>query len=289
MSETVYLNGRFLPLAEAAIPVLDRGFMLGDSVYEVLPVYRRKLFRLREHLARLQYSLDAIKLPNPHSVAQWSELMQEVVNRNPWDDQGLYLQVTRGVARRDQAFPNPPVTPTVFIMAHDWRAPSAEQRRDGVPVITREDFRWLRCDIKATSLIANCLLRQEATEAGCAEVFLLRNGLVTEGSASNVFIVESGVVITPPKSHLMLSGITYDFVLELLRDNGFRFEVREFTVSELYAAEEVWLSSSLREVLPVTSVDGITIGDGKPGPIYHRTYELYQAYKEKVCGDVRTG
>jgi D-alanine transaminase len=282
LSETVYLNGRFLPLEEASIPVLDRGFLLGDAVYEVIPVYGRRPFRLREHLARLQYSLDNIKLRNPHSVAEWTKLLQEVVDRNPWEDQGLYLQVTRGVARRDQSFPNPPVPPTVFAMAHDMRPPSAEQRLSGVPVITREDFRWLRCDIKATSLIANCLLRQEATEAGCAEVILLRNGNVTEGSASNVFIVESGLVVTPPKSNLILSGITYDFVLELARDNGVPFEVRDLSVSELYAAEEVWLSSSLREVLPVTTVDGMPVGDGQPGPIYHRMYELYQSYKEKM-------
>ena len=282
MSEIVYLNGRFMPLAEASVPVLDRGFILGDAVYEVLPVYSRTLFRLDEHLARLQYSLDSIRLPNPHSRQEWATLMKEVVQRNPWDDQGLYLQVTRGVARRDQAFPNPPVAPTVFIMAHDLRQPTEEQRRLGVPVIAREDYRWLRCDIKTTSLIANCLLRQEAVDAECAEVILLRNGTVTEASSSNVFIVESDVIIAPPKDYRILPGITYDLVLELARANRMPFEVRELSVGELYAAEEVWLSSSLREVLPVTTIDGIPIGTGKPGLMYQRMYELYQSYKQEV-------
>ncbi|HKO86977.1 MAG TPA: D-amino acid aminotransferase [Burkholderiales bacterium] len=292
MGETVYLNGRFMAPEEAHVPVLDRGFIFGDAVYEVIPVYSRVLLRLDEHLARLQYSLDSIRLRNPHSVDEWRSLLQEVVMRNPWDDQGVYLQVTRGVARRDQAFPDPAVVkPTVFAMANDMRPPSAEQRRDGVPVITREDYRWLRCDIKATSLIANCLLRQEAVDVGCAEVILLRNGKVTEGSASNVFLVKDGIITTPPKDNLILPGITYDLVLELARRHDLPFEVRELTVGELYAADEAWLSSSLREVLPIASVDGIAIGNGKPGPVYERMYALYQAYKREVidhAGTART-
>lgn len=282
MSETVFLNGRFMPLAEASIPVLDRGFILGDAIYEVIPVYSRVLFRLPRHLARLRRSLEAVGIVNPYSDAEWTDLMQEVVNRNPWEDQGLYLQVTRGVARRDQSFPNPPVSSTVFIMAHDVRPPSAEQRRLGVPVITREDYRWLRCDIKTTSLIANCLLRQEATEMGAAEVILLREGKVTEGSSSNVFIVKNGIIMTPPQDHLILPGVTCDLSLELAKHEGLPFEAREFTVDELYAADEVWLSSSLREVLPVTSVDGKPIGKGSPGPIYERMHALYQARKQEA-------
>lgn len=289
MGETVYLNGRFMAPEEAQIPVLDRGFIFGDAVYEVIPVYSRVLLRLDQHLARLQYSLDCIRLANPHSNAEWRELLQQIVMRNPWEDQGLYLQVTRGAARRDQAFPDPAVVkPTVFVMANDVRGPSAVQRREGVPVITREDYRWLRCDIKTTSLIANCLLRQEAAEAGCAEVVLLRNGKVTEGSASNVFLVKNGIIMTPPKDNLILPGITYDLVLELAHRHDLPFEVRELTVGELYAADEVWLSSSLREVLPVTTVDGIAIGNGKPGSVYERVYELYQVYKREVVAHART-
>jgi D-alanine transaminase len=282
MEGTVYLNGRFLPLAEASVPVLDRGFILGDAVYEVLPVYSRTVFRLPAHLARLRRSLAEVGIVNPYSDAEWTHLIQEVVDRNPWEDQGVYLQVTRGVARRDQAFPDPPVPPTVFIMAHDVRPPSAEQRRDGVAVITREDYRWLRCDIKTTSLIANCMLRQEATEAGCAEVILLREGKVTEGSSSNVFMVKNGIIMTPPKDYLILPGITYDLVLELARRHDLPFEVRELTISELYAADEVWLSSSLREVLPVARIDGIAVAAGSPGPVYERMYALYQARKKEA-------
>lgn len=282
MSETVYLNGEFIPLSAAKISVLDRGFMFGDSVYELLPAYSRCLFRLAEHLARLQYSLDSVGIANPHDAVRWAKLLKTVVDKNVWSDQSVYLQVSRGVARRDQPFPSPPVPPTVFIMSSELRGPTEQQRAAGLNVITREDFRWLRCDIKTTSLIANCLLRQEAVEADCAEVILLRNGSVTEASSSNVFIVKDGIIIAPPKDNLILPGVTYDLVFELAKVNQLAFEVREISLAELYAADEIWLSSSIREVMPVTTVDGMPVKEGVPGEVYRRMYALYQDYKGRV-------
>lgn len=283
MGETVYLNGEFVPLSEAKVSALDRGFLFGDGVYEVLPAYGRRLFRLDAHLARLRYSLAGIKLANPHDDARWRELLAAIVERNPWADQTVYLQVTRGDAgRRDQLFPVPPVAPSVFIMSSALQGPTEAQRETGVNVITREDFRWLRCDIKTTSLIANCLLRQEAVEAGCAEVILLRNGNVTEASSANVFIVKNGVIIAPPQDHLVLAGVTADLVLELAKEDGLPFEVREISLAELYAADEVWLSSSIREVIAVATVDGMPVGEGRPGPVCRRMHRLYQHYKARV-------
>jgi D-alanine transaminase len=277
-----YLNGEFLPLAEARIPVLDRGFIYGDGVYEVIPAYGRALFRLEAHLARLAYSLRSIRLANPHDEATWAKLLGTVVDRNPWDDQSVYLQVTRGVAPRAHEFPTPPVPPTVFIMSNPLKTPPPETRERGVAVVTREDYRWHRCDIKSVSLLANVLLRQEAEDAGAAETVLVRDGNVTEASASNVYVVKRGVIASPPKDNLILPGITYDLVLELARAARLPVEVRPVTLAELRAADEVWLSSSTREVQPVTRVDDEPVGTGKPGPGFARMYELFQDYKARV-------
>jgi len=284
MTQTVYLNGEYMPLAEARVPVLDRGFIFGDGVYEVIPVYGRVALRLQEHLARMQRSLDAIRLANPMDMAAWTKLVNEVIARNPWDDQAVYIQVTRGVAPRDQAFPAG-VQPTVFVMANPMSKPTAEQREKGVGVITAEDFRWKRCDIKSVSLLANCMLRQAAAEAGCVEAVLLRDGLVTEASTSNVFIVKNGVIITPPKDYRILPGVTLDLVLDLAREAKLPLEVRPLTEAELRAADELWVSSSTKEVLPVTRLDGAPVGNGKPGPMYARVHQLYQDYKARVARD----
>jgi Branched-chain amino acid aminotransferase/4-amino-4-deoxychorismate lyase len=282
VGETVFLNGEFVPLSAAKVSVLDRGFMLGDGVYEIMPAYSRVLFRLKEHLARLRYSLGSVRISDPYDTTRWIDLLETVVDRNPWPDQTVYLQVSRGVAPRNQPFPSPAVAPTVLIMSSELCGPTDEERNAGFKVITREDYRWLRCDIKTTSLIANCLLRQEAAEANCAEVILLRGGKVTEASSSNVFIVKNDVIIAPPKDNLILPGITYDLVLELAKADGLPFEVREISVAELYAADEVWLSSSIREVVPVTMVDGMPVGEGVPGPVYGKVYGLYQDYKGRI-------
>jgi D-alanine transaminase len=277
----IYLNGDFMPIEQAKISVLDRGFIFGDGVYEVIPVYSRRPFRLAEHLVRLQSSIDAIRLANPNSASKWTELVGKIIAGNPWEDQNVYLQITRGAARRDHAFPKG-LKPTVFVMASELVPPSAELVRSGAKAIVLPDYRWLRCDIKSTSLLGNCMLRTLAADEGCAEAILVRDGVLTEASASNVFIVKSGTVLTPPKSHLILPGITYDVVLEILRANAIVHEVRPVAESELRSAEEIWVTSSSREVLAITTLDGKPVGGGKPGPVGERVYALYQQYKAKV-------
>lgn len=278
---TVYLNGAYLPLQEARISVLDRGFLFGDGVYEVIPVYSHRPFRLHEHLLRLQHSLDAIRLVNPHSDAEWAELIGRVSAAAEWSDQGIYLQVTRGPGRRDHAFPAE-LKPTVFLMPMPLDPPAPALVASGVCAVTAADDRWLHCDVKAVSLLANVLLRQLSVDAGCAETILLRDGWLTEGSTSNVFIVSRGVIATPPKSHLMLPGVTYDVVLDLARQGGMPHAVREISAAELRAAEEIWLTSTPKEVLAVTTLDGRPVGDGQPGPVFRRMHAAYQAYKAGV-------
>jgi D-alanine transaminase len=277
----VYLNGRFIPLEEARVPVLDRGFIFGDGVYEVIPVYSRHPFRLDEHLRRLEASLAAIRLRNPHTRGEWRDLVRQLVAQNAPEDQSLYLHVTRGVAKRDHAFPKD-VPPTVFMMSNPLVTPPADQVRDGVSAITAADNRWLRCDIKAIALLPNVLLRQLAVDAGCAETVLLREGFMTEGAASNVFVVKDGSLLAPPKNHLMLPGITYDVVLELAANAGIAAQVRPVAEAELRAADEAWLSSSTKEVLAITRLDGRPVGAGRPGPLFLRMYALYQDYKARI-------
>jgi len=281
MTPIVYLNGQFLPSDQAFVPVLDRGFIFGDGVYEVIPVYSRHVFRIEEHLLRLQHSLDGIRLENPFSKAKWADLIRELVARNEGEDQYVYLHVTRGVAKRDHAFPKN-VVPTVFMMSSPLVHPPKELVDAGVAAVSAVDNRWNRCDIKAISLLPNVLLRQIAVDSGATEAVLFREGVLTEGSASNIFAVEKGVLLAPPKDHHMLPGITYDLVLELAAANDIPFEIGKFDEQRVRAADELWLSSSTKEVLPITSLDNRAIGDGKPGPLFKRMYALYQDYKSRV-------
>jgi D-alanine transaminase len=281
MSETAYLNGEFLPLGEARVPVLDRGFIFGDGVYEVIPVYSRRPFRLPEHLRRLQRSLDAIRLGNPMSDSDWTRLIHDLVARHAGEDQSIYLQVTRGVARRDHAFPDD-AKPTVFMMSNPLVTPSKEQIEKGVPCITATDFRWLKCDVKSVSLLANCLLRQAAADAGAAEVVLFRDGCLTEASASNVFVVRNGKLLAPPKNHLILPGITYDVVLELAAAKGIAVELRPIPEQEVRSADELWVTSSSKEVLAVATLDGQAVGAGRPGPLFWTVHQAFQEFKRKV-------
>ncbi|MEW5755630.1 MAG: D-amino acid aminotransferase [Pseudomonadota bacterium] len=276
----VYLNGAYLEEAQAAVPVTDRGFMFGDGVYEVIPAYGGKLFRLPEHLERLQNSLDAIRIRNPHPPAQWQRLLEELLERNHTrgGDWSVYLQVTRGVAPRDHAFPVG-VAPTVFAATNPIKPPARNVLAEGVGAITVPDVRWAHCNIKAITLLPNILVRQQALDAGAAEAIMLRAGYLTEGAASNVFIVERGRVLTPPKSAQLLPGITRDVVLELARNRG--MDCAEETISEaqLRQADEIWLTSSTREVTPVTHLDGHPVGNGAPGPLWAAMYEHFQAFK----------
>jgi D-alanine transaminase len=278
----VFLNGRFLPLADATVPVLDRGFIFGDAIYEFIPVYARQPFRLEEHFARLERSLEAVRIRNPYTRDEWRAHLAALIARQDYANQGLYLQITRGVARRDHAFPDPEVAPTVFMMANPLVNPPAALVEQGVAAVTAEDFRWLRCDIKTTSLIANCLLRQHAADAGATETILLRDGILTEASASNVFLVRGGTVLAPHKSNFILPGITYDVVVELARGAGLPVEVRDITEAELRSADEIWLTSSSKEVLAVCRLDDAPVGEGRPGPVYRRVHALYQDFKRAL-------
>jgi D-alanine transaminase len=277
----LYLNGQLLPLEEARVPVQDRGFMFGDGVYEVIPVYQRRVFRLPQHLVRLQASMDGIGLRNPHSIAQWRQLIEQVVALHGEADQSIYLQVTRGVAKRDHAFPAD-ATPTVLIMSNPLKTPSVELRERGVSAVSLADNRWLRCDIKSIALLGNVLLRQAAVAGGAAECVLFRDGFLTEGAASNIFVVHRGVLLAPPKSNLILPGITYDVVLELARAAALVHAVRPVLEAEVRSADELMLTSSSREILAITTLDEIKVGDGGPGPVTRRLIGLFERHKQDL-------
>ena len=279
--DIVYLNGDYLPLAEAKVSVLDRGFIFGDGVYEVIPVYDGTPFRMAEHFARLQRSLDAIRIPNPHTTAEWAKLTQALVSRNGGGDLAIYYQLTRGVAKRDHAFPSG-LTPTVFMMASPLRVPSQEQITQGISLISMTDFRWLKCDIKSISLLGNCIAKQAAVEAGAGEVVLFRDGYLTEASSSNVFAVKNGIVLVPPKNYLILPGITYDVVIDLAREAGLTVAIREVHEMEVRSADELWITSSTKEVIAGTRLDERPVGAGTPGPAFKRVFQGYQEYKRRL-------
>ena len=281
MDQTVFLNGEFLPLAEAKVPVLDRGFIFGDGVYEVVPVYSKVPFRLEEHLVRLERSLAAVGIRNPYTREQWKGFVAGIVERQPFEDQAVYFQVTRGVAKRDHAFPKN-AEPTVFMMSNALVPPPPALVEKGASAITARDNRWLRCDIKSISLIGNCLLRQLSAEADAVETILFRDGDLTEASSSNVFVVKRGVIYSPPKNELILPGITYDVVVELARAHQMPLEFRPVSEAEVRGADELWVTSSSKEVLAVVQLDGKPVGDGKPGPVFKRMYQHYQDFKRKV-------
>lgn len=283
VADPVYLNGKFLPLADAGISPLDRGFLYGDGVYEVIPVYSRRPFRIDEHLKRLQATLDGIKLANPLDADGWKSVVLELIEVAPWEDQSIYLQVTRGADdKRDHAFPPTSVPSTSFAFASPLVTTSAEVRAKGVAAITVPDLRWARCDLKVISLLANVLARQQAVEQGCAEAILIRDGLMKEGAASNIFIVKDDVLFAPPKTHLMLPGITYDVILELAESCGQPLKVAEITETELREADEVWMTSSTKEILSITTLDGVPVGNGQPGPLGAAMWQRYQDFKNNV-------
>ncbi|MGZ0078528.1 D-amino acid aminotransferase [Methylomonas sp. EFPC1] len=278
MTEQVYLNGAYLPLADAKVSVLDRGFLFGDGVYEVIPAYNGRLFRLEDHIARLNNSLNGIRLPLPHSVADWEAIFRPLLADDR--DQYIYLQVTRGYApKRDHGFPEQ-IVPTIFAMSADIK-PFAG-RVDGIKAITLDDIRWQLCNIKAITLLGNILLRQEALDQGCAEAILVRNGYVVEGAASNLFALLDGELITPPKSHEILPGITRDVILELAAAHNIPYQEDIIALEALHNASEIWVTSSTREIVPVIELDSQQVGDGKPGPAWQRMHDLLQAYKKSL-------
>jgi len=283
---SIYLNGAFMPLAEAKISVLDRGFVFGDGVYEMVPVYSRQPFRLESHLRRLQTSLDGIRLVNPFELDAWHDLIFRLIAEQTFADQTIYIQVTRGTPGvehplRDQAFPAG-VPPTVFMFSQPLVTASAAQKQTGVCAVTAVDNRWQRCNIKAISLLPNILLRQQAVDVGCAETVMLRDGFLTEGSASNIFVVKNGVLQAPPPSNLMLTGVTYDLVLELASEHSIPHEIRMITEAEVRNADELWMTSSTKEIMAIVKLDGVAVGAGVPGPLAQQMDTLYQTYKYQV-------
>ncbi|HMM78020.1 MAG TPA: D-amino acid aminotransferase [Gammaproteobacteria bacterium] len=273
-----YLDGVFLPLAEAKVSVLDRGFIFGDGVYEVIPVFGRRVLRLAEHLARLERSLAAVGIVNPLSHEQWTEILARLLDAHAGADFTVYVQLTRGVAPR---LHQPPagLPPTVFAMLNPL-VPA--DPGIAVAAITHEDFRWQRCDIKSTSLLANVLLRQAAAAAGAAEAILVRDGLVTEGAASNVFVVADGRLRTPPLSQYLLPGITRDLLIELLAGGPDAVLETDITAAELRRADEIFLTSSGRELTPVSHLDGQSIGSTCPGPVFRRVVRRYAEFKTRA-------
>lgn len=279
MSEqTVYLNGDFLPLAEAKVSVLDRGFVFGDGVYEVIPAYGGQPFRFEAHLHRLQDSLDAIRLANPYSESQWREILSRLLAQHGTQDQSIYLQLTRGVAPRDHGFPQG-IPPTVFAMSNVPAPGDPRVLEIGVSAVSLPDSRWQHCNIKGIALLANILLRQQAMDDDAQEAILIRAGQVTEGAASNVFIVAGDILMTPPKGPHLLPGITRDLVVELARGDQWACEETAISEQALLTADEIWLTSSSREILPVTRLNRRPVGSGRPGPLWRKMYTLFQEYK----------
>jgi D-alanine transaminase len=282
-----YLNGDFLPVREAKVSVLDRGFVFGDGVYEGIPAYAGRLFRFDEHMARLSRSLTKLRIANPLKPEQWlahaRRLALALMEKTGAPDQLIYLQVTRGVAPRDHVMPEG-IEPTVFMLAMVMKPPSAEQRHKGVACVTARDFRWERGDIKSISLLGNVLARQISADQGALETVLFRNGFLTEASASNVWVVHEGAVLGPPKSEHVLEGIRYELIRELCEECGIAFNLKPIPEADVLSADELLLSSATKEVLPVTLLDREPVGHGalrgKPGPVYGRLYEAYQRAKQ---------
>jgi len=277
-----YLNGEYLALAQAKVSVLDRGFIFGDGIYEVVPVYQRRLFRFEQHMDRMDRSLSKIRLVNPLSRAQWLERCRTLIAAQAAEDQLVYIELTRGVALRDHVMPAD-TTPTVFMMTSAMKPPTPEQRHAGVACVSARDFRWERADIKSISLLGNVLARQMSADHGAVETIMFRDGFLTEASSSNVWIVHEGALLGPPKGEHVLEGIRYELLRELCEEEGIAYNLRTIPEADVFVADEVLLSSATKEVLPVTSIDGQAVGHGamrgKPGPVYARLHEAYQRAK----------
>lgn len=273
----VYLNGEFLRVDEAKVSVLDRGFIFGDGIYEVVPVYHGNAFRMAEHLNRLDRSLAALRITQPFDRAGWINLIEQLLARTNLDTCIVYLQVTRGVAKRDHQFPATPVTPTVFGMISPWSPPPAAQRTQGLTAISIPDERWLHCEIKSVSLLGNVLAKQQAVDAQADEVVQFRDGFLTEGSSTNIWVASGGKLLAPPKNNLILEGIRYGLMGELAAEAGIPFESRPISQEEVLQADELMLSSATKEVLAIVTLDGKPVGTGKPGPVFEQLRAGYDA------------
>ena len=281
MSERiVFLNGEYLPVEQATVSVLDRGFLFGDGIYEVIPVFGVKPLRVDEHLQRLQNSLSRISLDNPFDDEAWKQIFDQLLEKNPGEDRAIYLQITRGAHPVRDLKIQSENRPTIFMMVLQVGAVDVAELEKGIETVTMDDFRWHACDIKSISLVANVMLREQATQSGVVDAILVREGYVTEGTASNFFMVKDGVLYTPPTSQHLLPGITRDLVLELAKENGISCEVRQIAESELESADEIWLTSSTREIAPVVNLNGKDVADAKAGPVWKKMINIYQQYKQ---------
>lgn len=278
----IYLNGFYMPVEEATIPVMDRGFLFGDGVYEVIPVFGNKMLRLDEHLKRLQNSLNRISLTNPHNNEEWGRIFSDLLKKNDGEDRAVYLQISRGVYPERDLTIKAGYPPTIFAMVLQVTPPDIEIVTAGISVITVDDFRWGACDIKSTSLVASVMLKQQAVAADVEDAILIKNHMLSEGTASNVFIVKNGVLITPPTGHKLLPGITRDLVIEIAKNNTILVEEREVKEVELYNADEIWMTSSTREIAPVISLNGEAVATGAAGEMWKRVMDLYQRYKQQL-------
>lgn len=284
-----YLNGEITALKDAKISVMDRGFIFGDGVYEVVPVYAGHPFRFAQHMARLDRSLAELRIANPLSHAKWREIVMQLVDGYALSqhtapekiDQLVYIQITRGVALRDHVMP-PDITPTVFVMTSTMKPPTAEQRAEGVACVSADDFRWSKAHIKTTSLLGAVFARQISFDADAVETVMFRDGFLSEAAACNVWAVRGGKVLGPPKDNLVLEGIRYGLIEAICRDAGIGFELRRITREEVFTADELLLSSATKEVLAITTLDGQPIGSGKPGPVYAKLHAAYQRAKQEV-------
>ena len=280
----VFLNGEFIAADEAKVSVLDRGFVFGDGVYEVIPVYDGYCFKLKNHLERLQNSLDESRIVNPYSEKHWENVLEKLISLHLGGDQVLYLQVTRGVAARDHIFPEN-TKPTVFVMSNLLQAVPRKYKKNGISAISLKDSRWQKCNIKSTSLLPNCLLKQQAKDAGAEEALLISDGYLTEGSTSNAYAVIDGVIYTAPKSGKILAGITREVVLNLASKAGIRLIEEPVPEFKLADVDELWTSSSTKEVLPITRLNGVKVGEGVPGPVWQKIDVLYQHAKAEERND----
>lgn len=278
---TCLLDGALVSTTAARVSPLDRGFLFGDGVYEVVPCYKGKPFRLEAHFDRLESGLDALEIPNPYSRARWTELLQALIYANGNGDMGMYFEITRGAGRGRDFLPQPGLTPTVFGFCWPLAAVRPEEVGRGIAAVILEDIRWLRCDIKAVALLGPVMLRMEAARRGAEEAILVREGRLAEGSSSAVFVVKDGYISTPPASHERLPSITRLVVGDVLVALGLPLQVREVKRDELQAADEIWMASATRELVPVTRLDGRAFGTGSYGPVWRRVFDEFQALKQR--------
>lgn len=273
-----YLNGDYMPVEECSIPALDRGFIFGDAIYELIPVYANQPFQLSAHLQRLKNSLQQTGIDNPYTDHAWQQMVNQLIEYEDSSQCSIYIQVTRGVAPRDHAYPSE-ATPTIFAMVNQWPSLDEKILSQGLSAITVEDIRWHRCDIKATSLLANVMMKQRAIEQHTHEAILVRDGKALEGSSSNVFAVRDGCVYTAPKNNLVLPGITRDVVIDCVRTCHIALQEVAVTIEDLITADEIWLTSSTKECLPVTQLNQQQVGDAQPGPVWRQVYDTFQKLK----------